>query len=273
MKLSALMAVHAKERPVFFKQALLSLEAQEVRADQLVLVEDGPLPKELLAIIAAFRDVLSIVSVRLERNLGLGAALNEGLMRCEYELIARVDSDDINLPCRFVAQLDMFRRDPELDIAGTAAIEIDEDDKKVAIRSVPLTHEAIMADMWKCPLIHPSVMFRKARLMQVGGYSTSLRRRQDYELWFRCANNGFRFGNIAEPLILYRFGAGTFQRQSWRSAWTQGVVGFRGSTVLGLAQWKRWACFFPFFRSLLPHPLNQTLYRIGKRGRPFAGDS
>ncbi len=94
MKLSVLMSVYCKESPFFLRQSLDSLVAQSLPADEVVIVEDGPLGEELEAAIDSYRSLLPIVSLRLPVNGGLGAALREGLQVCRGEFVARMDSDD-----------------------------------------------------------------------------------------------------------------------------------------------------------------------------------
>ena len=71
----------------------------------MVLVEDGPLTLELDIVIKEYCSKYSELDVvQLEENRGLGLALAEGLLHCKYELIARMDTDDI-------ARKDRFERD------------------------------------------------------------------------------------------------------------------------------------------------------------------
>ena len=70
------------------------------------MVQDGPLTAELVAVINEWKNQLDTIltTVLLEQNVGLAAALNEGLKYCKYELVARMDTDDIAMPERFEKQ-------------------------------------------------------------------------------------------------------------------------------------------------------------------------
>lgn len=261
MKISVLMSVYGRDDPAYLGEALHSLGAQSRRADEIVLVEDGPLTPELARTIETFRADLNIVSVRLAENWGLAHALNEGLKRCQNELVARMDADDVCLPNRFEVQAARFEADPTLDVLGSSAIEIDQGGKRGALRRVPKTHEGIVENLWLCPFIHPSIMMRAARLRALGGYNSALRRRQDYELWFRCHRMGLRLANVDRPLILYRFTAATLGKQSLRLAWEQSMIGLKGVRSIGMPVWQQVACFAPVMRSLLPAAGNYALYR------------
>jgi hypothetical protein len=132
-----------------------------------------------------------------------------------------MDADDESLPHRLERQTAFLREHPEVDILGTAAILAG--DERVVVR--PLTHEAMVARIFQeNPLIHPSVMMRRHVLNALGGYDESLRRAQDYDLWFRAIER-FRCHNLEEPLIRYRLPKHATLRSSSaaaRVAWMNG---------------------------------------------------
>jgi amylovoran biosynthesis glycosyltransferase AmsE len=113
MKLSVLLSVYHRESPEFLRQALESLAAQTVQADEFVIVKDGPVGAELDAAIGSRCGKAPIVTIQLENNTGLGRALNAGLSRCGGDLVARMDSDDICVRDRFEKQLAFLEQNPE----------------------------------------------------------------------------------------------------------------------------------------------------------------
>lgn len=109
MKFSVLLSVYKKESPSFLSQCFDSILQQTVLADEVVLVKDGPLPDELENVINKYQEKMSILKiVNLTENQGLGAALNIGMKYCSFDLIARMDTDDIARVDRFERQLDFF---------------------------------------------------------------------------------------------------------------------------------------------------------------------
>jgi glycosyltransferase involved in cell wall biosynthesis len=125
--ISILMSVCFRDRADHLLAAMRSLVDQERPADEVVLVEDGPLDVVLSGLVEEFRSALQIKSVRLPENLGLGAALSEGLQHCSHELVARMDSDDVSLPPRLRRQAHQFDLYPRLDVLGSFAKEIDDE--------------------------------------------------------------------------------------------------------------------------------------------------
>ena len=97
---SVLMSIYHGEEPGHFRESIKSIFQQTLMPPEVVLVCDGPLTDALDTIIEEYQelypDLLKVV--RLPQNGGLGKALNEGLRHCRYELIARMDADDIAYP-------------------------------------------------------------------------------------------------------------------------------------------------------------------------------
>ena len=108
MQFSVLMSVYYKDNPVWLKQAVDSVLNNTIKPNQIVVVIDGQIPNELEQVITEYKESLDIL--RLEKNSGLGAALQQGLLKCKYPLVARMDSDDISLPGRFEKQLREFEK-------------------------------------------------------------------------------------------------------------------------------------------------------------------
>ncbi len=215
MKFSVLIAVYAKETPAHLEQSLESIFRQELPPDEVVLVEDGPLTEALDEVVARFKaqhEALHLV--KLPQNQGLGLALKEGLTHCHYDIVARMDSDDISKPQRFSMEMAWLEAHPETDVVGSWTDEFaDASGQVVSTRKVPETHEALLKfSRYRNPMNHPTVMFRKAAVEQAGGY----RHRElfeDYDLWIRMLQQGARFHNLQESLLLFRLSPQLYGRR------------------------------------------------------------
>lgn len=217
MSLSVLMSVYAAEKPEYLRIALESLVQQSRRAEEVVLVEDGPLPEALHQVIDAFREVLNIRSVRLTQNGGLANALNAGLAHCTYELVARMDSDDISLPERFEKQVAFMTAHPEIAASSAALDEFDETGQVFSSRVLPLTHEELREfARRRSPLSHAVAIFRKSAVLAVGGYPP-FKRSQDVALWSLLIVKGFKLANLPDTLFQVRAGAAFMTRNGLRS--------------------------------------------------------
>lgn len=214
MNFSVLMSVYHKDKPLYLHRALQSLVDQTLQADEIILVEDGKLPFQLLSIIDSFRTPLNIKSIKLKKNSGLAIALNEGLMHCKYELIARMDSDDISLPYRFQRQVEFMIENPTISVISAYVEEINDQEKVVSIRELPLSDKSIVDFAKKRnPISHPCAFFRKSDVLAVGGYP-DFRKAQDYALWSLMLVHGYKFMNVGDVLLRMQAGSAMYERRN-----------------------------------------------------------
>jgi len=212
---SVLLSIYYKERPDFLRQSLDSLFSQTLLPTEVVLVKDGPLTKTLDIIIEEYsKRYLQLKIVSLSVNQGLGKALNEGLKYCSYDLVARMDTDDIAKPNRFEKQLDVFNNHPEIDIVSSWIDEFEGDTNHIlSIRKLPEYHKEIYQFAKKrSPINHPAVIFRKSSVLAAGGYK-HFPLFEDYYLWVRMLINGAKFYNIQESLLYFRSSSEMFKRR------------------------------------------------------------
>lgn len=216
MKFSVLMSIYSKENPDYFTQALESIITQTVVPNEIVIVEDGPLTDRLYAIIEDYKEEYPriIKVLKLRENGGLGLALNAGIEKCQYEYIARMDTDDISLPNRFEKQMTYIEQHPETDVIGSDVVEYDEDMVQIqSIKNVPQNHEDIYAYLkQRNPFNHMSVVYRKAAVLNAGSYEDCLFF-EDYYLWCKLAKLNACFYNIPENLVKVRAGDAMFNRR------------------------------------------------------------
>lgn len=252
MPFTILMSVYNGEKSTNLNDCFKSLESQTRMAEQLVLVEDGPLSSELNEVIDRYRKVLKINSIKLPVNIGLAGALNEGLKYCAHNFVARMDSDDIARPDRFEKQLSFLEVNPHVSIIGSAVKIFEQKiDNIIGERCVPSENDEIYRLLWTCPINHPTVVFKRDEIVSIGGYSSILRRRQDYELWFRCAQNGLKFHNLQSCLLYWRSPAFK-SKNSFRDNVDQLLVGLRGAKLLRLPSVAYLGVFYPFLLWFFP---------------------
>ncbi len=268
---SVLMAIYHKESPDYFDLSLESIYTQKYSVEEIVLVKDGPLTVALESVISKWHKLFGskLKIVGLETNVGLSKALNHGLKHCRFNWVARFDTDDICLPERLELQAKYIAENPLADIVGGFARRMDEDGNLFENIKVPVGSEKIRNLIWTCPMIHPTVCYRKDKILAVGGYDPDAGPRQDdYDLWFRCAAAGYEFHNIPQPLLLYRFTEANMRRNSLKVGYHRLKVGFRGNKKLGYGPKAYIGVMVPFFRAMLPYPLNIWVYKLLHRFNP-----
>jgi glycosyltransferase involved in cell wall biosynthesis len=213
--MSLLLPVWHRDRPDFLTEAFRSTVVDQTRRpDHVVVVRDGPVTPELTACIAelARTSPVPVDVLELDRNVGLGPALDAGLEACRYDVVARMDADDISLPNRFAVQMPLVEAGADLVGAGLLEFGAGADDV-VGSRVPPTGADAIRARArFADPFNHPTVVYRRDCVRSVGGYG-DFALMEDYLLWAKMILAGARVANVAEPLVLYRVGAGAYRRR------------------------------------------------------------
>lgn len=219
-KYSVLMAVYIKGNPDYLITAVESMLNQTVLPEEYIIVVDGTVTEELRAVISKYEENGELFTVIwLKTNGGLGNALNIGLQASRNELVARMDADDISLLQRCEKELKMFEEYPELVICGCNINEFYKTPDNVKTsRVVPQTYEEIKKFMRRRqPFNHPTVMYRKSKVLECGGYKT-LKRKEDFDLFSRMLSEGCLAANVGESLYLYRTDEDNYaRRKSWQN--------------------------------------------------------
>jgi len=211
---SLLVPVYDGDRPDHIRRAMRSaVDDQTVRPDQVVIVRDGPVRDELARCLDELRRAspVPVTFVPLRDNRGLGPALDQGLAASWFDVIARMDADDVAMPHRFEVELPLIA---DADIVGAGLYEFVADTNDIVGQRVPPTDPAQIRRYARMhdPFNHPTVVYRRQAVLAAGGYG-DLPLMEDYALFARMLADGARPANVAEPLVFYRVGAEAFRRR------------------------------------------------------------
>lgn len=213
---SVLVPVYVNDVSTHVADALDSAIEQTVSPAEIVVVADGALADSLTETIRAWEDRHSdlIRVVRTADHTGLADALNIGLERCTNELVARMDADDIAHERRFERQLEFLDDHPQTDVVGGYVGEFVEDPDRVSdVRKVPTAPISVARfARFRCPVNHPTVMYKKSTVLSVGGYRAEMKV-EDYDLWVRMLERGYTIMNVPEILVYARAGEDLYERR------------------------------------------------------------
>lgn len=215
-KYSVLMSVYHKENPEWFDDSIKSMFEQTIKPNEFVLVEDGPLTKELYDVVEKYKTKYpkEFKTVTIEKNVGLGPALKRGVEECSNEYIARMDSDDYSLPKRIEKEFEIFEKYPDIGMVGTNVSEfIDSIDNVVCDVILPEINEDIIKFSKKRnPFRHPSIMFKKSEVIKAGNYREYYLC-EDYDMWLRMIRNNCKCYNIQDNLVYMRISDDFYKRR------------------------------------------------------------
>lgn len=209
MHFSVLMAVYNREIPEYLDNAIASVVKQTLAPSEIVVVKDGPLTDELEFVLAGYLNTYPKLFkiIPIDKNVGLGMALNIGLTQCSNEIVARMDSDDISKPWRFDRQVRFLIENDDLSVVGCTVEEFNISPGDLnRFRRLPTTSAEILRfAQFRNPLNHPTVVFRKNHIKDVGSY-LDMPLFEDYYLWIRLLKTDHRLLNLDEALLYFRVG-------------------------------------------------------------------
>lgn len=210
---SVLMSVYKNDSASIFSIAIESILNQTLKPKEIVLVRDGEVDINLQKEIDKYTKLECVSYYPLPTNIGLGKVLEFALNKSKYDIIARMDSDDISRIDRFQIQYKAIL-DNNVDVVGSNISEfISTIDNFVGLRVVPEYHNDIIRELKRrSPMNHVTVMMRKSAVLDSGGYQDFLYH-EDYYLWIRMINKGYKFANINDSLVFVRVGKDMYKRR------------------------------------------------------------
>ncbi len=210
---SVLISIYHKENPIWFREALESIFSQTALPNEIVLIKDGPLTKELDLIIDEYSSKYQIFNIiSNEINLGLGLSLQKGIIACKNNIIARMDTDDIMPNERFEKQLTIIEKG--YDVVSCWSLLFSENiNNVIAIKHRPENHDDIVKlSKRRSPVSHAACMMKKDSVIKAGNYQHCYFY-EDYYLWVRMIMSGAKFYNIQEVLYYVRTNEEQIQRR------------------------------------------------------------
>src|SRR6478752_4840840 len=189
----------------YIAKAIESVLHQTFTDLELIIVNDGSTDRTE-EIIRSFSDPRILYQVN-NTNKGLVFTLNKGIDIANGSYIARMDGDDICHPERLAKQKIFLDQNDEITIIASTIDFINEQEEKTSIWELDrqtITPEQIKKAMLKQNCIaHPTVMIRSEVLKKMK-YKEYQKNIEDYDLWLRMLNRGYKIAKLNEPLLLYR---------------------------------------------------------------------
>jgi glycosyltransferase involved in cell wall biosynthesis len=196
----------------FVADAIESIRSQTLHEFEMLVIDDGSrdATQPILKRIAASDARLRIIT---QPALGLVAALNRGLSEARARYVARMDADDIAAPERLARQAATLDASPDVAALGSACRVVDRNGAVLRHRYPPTDAAEIRRALLigNC-MIHPTIMLRRAAVLQAGGYHPAFLLCEDFDLWLRLAEHHDLL-NLPEPLLDYREHEG---QSAWR---------------------------------------------------------
>lgn len=198
---------------LLIEQTIESVLAQTYQNWEFIIFDDCSTDRSR-EIIQSFNDP-RIKPSFAEKHQHMVYGFNYGITHSSGELIARIDSDDTWEPEKLQKQVGFFRTHPEYGACFTLVDFVDEHGKILTEKD---TERLLWWDLrnktqaewlryfyfYGCGVSHPTAMFSRKVIEEVGLYNLGYVQVQDYDLWIRIVKH-HPIHIIQEKLTNYRW--------------------------------------------------------------------
>jgi glycosyltransferase involved in cell wall biosynthesis len=210
MNLTILICVHSNNdtNDCYLKEAIDSLCEQTCKNFKVVVVLDECWNNTKVVVQDSLKFFNNII---LEKNTktGLASAKNYGLTKVDTKYVGFLDADDLYVPDKIEKQFN-FLKNENVDFLGTHAYNIFNRDKTLYPSCLDInmynSHEDIVKILPKQNVLtHGSMIIKMSALKKLNFYN-NVKGAEDWDLWKRAANSGYKFYQLPERLYIYSLG-------------------------------------------------------------------
>lgn len=200
--------------------------------------------------------------LRNEKNMGLNYTLNKCLFEANGEYIARMDGDDISLPERFEEEITFLENNPDIAIVSTDMLLFDSEGVWGQTRKSQYPTKKSFVK--STPFCHAPCMVKKEAYLAVGGYSVENRllRVEDYHLWIKMYEKGYKGVNILKPLYKMRDDRNAQRRRKFKYRFNEAYVKIYAIKHLNLPFYNYIFCLKPILLGVVPGFVYRILHKI-----------
>lgn len=259
---SVIMGVYNQWDEKVLKDAVNSILKQTLRDFEFIIWDDGSYPEAAKIVHNLTRLDERIIVAGKDENRGLAFSLNECIRLAKGKYIARMDADDISLPCRLEKQVDFLEKHPEYGWCGTNTDLFDENGVW-GFRPMPEIPQMIDYFHYS-PYIHPSVMFRSLLFDEDNGYLATQEtlRCEDYEIFMNLVERGQKGYNLQETLFRYRETRDSYRKRKVRFRINEAKTRYRNYRKLNILFPVGWMYVLrPILACLIPPVVLEWLKR------------
>jgi glycosyltransferase involved in cell wall biosynthesis len=262
----------------FLPDAIRSVFAQTYQDWELILVDDGSTDRSLEIAKSVDDSRVRVLSDGMNRKLS--ARLNQIASEAKYDLLARMDADDIMFPKRLATQQVCFS-EKEIQMVSSGICTITDNNQVRSLRNCKGKYDITPKGFlqYRHRLMHPVIMARKQWFIE-HPYDEQKLRCDDFELFLRCTIDKSLTNSVVhiidEPLLFYREGSsqnlkkilveyavskytfdklgyklGTITNLTYRFVWLMRTFVYGTAAILGV---------LPFVKRLKDKPIRDKLY-------------
>ncbi len=200
-------------------ECLDSILKQSLQNFEVIAVDDFSSDRSV-AVMQSYNDPRFVIINN--KSKGIVSALNTGLAFCRANFVARMDADDVMHEQRLQKQFEQLKKNSDISLCATQARKFPKDKIQAGYieymrwQNACLSMKDIQNQIYiESPFAHPSVMFRKDDVIDAGAYLEG-DFPEDYELWLRMFQRGYKMVKLEQELMYWRESDGRLSRNCSR---------------------------------------------------------
>lgn len=238
--ISVIMSIYNQWNMEYLRDAIMSVLGQTFTDFEFIIYNDGS-DESICRHLQTYAELDSRIRIiNNPVNHGLAYSLNTCIDVAKGKYLARMDDDDICEPNRFQVQIDYLERHPEISFVGCNAKLINKDGVW-GHRRMPENPEK-QSFLKFSPYIHPTVMIRRDIFENQSAYRSSKEtwRCEDYELFMRLMQLGYRGYNIQQELFCYREDCASYKKRKMKYRIDEMRLRYRNFSAMGMLSPMGW---------------------------------
>lgn len=192
----------------YVSSAIHCILNQTYKNFEFLIIDDGS-TDNTAEIVSSFND--SRIRYILKKHTGLSDSLNFGLEIASFDLIARMDADDLCLPYRIENQISFAKANPQYSVISSWYGVFRDKRINYLVKSPEQHREISKGLLLHSYLCHAATLFNRNFILKNNGYNKGPF--EDYELWLRIMGVG-KFFNLPRVLYLQRFRTDSLSRKN-----------------------------------------------------------
>jgi glycosyltransferase involved in cell wall biosynthesis len=202
-KVSVIMATY--NRASMIEQSVYSVLNQTIKNLELLIIDDGSTDETEILIKNLQKKDNRIKYFQRHHSGNVAGPINFGILQSKGEYVTFHASDDETEPTWLEEQIDVFKRPNGsiTDVSSCNILVIDSDGKKEEI-SKPLNtdNEYIIRTSLTHNYIFGNLLARQGFFQKTCMYDESLKSREDFDVWIRLLDMGYKFDFVYKPLYI-----------------------------------------------------------------------
>jgi glycosyltransferase involved in cell wall biosynthesis len=188
---------------MFLEETIKSVLEQSYPNIEYIIIDGGSKDRSQ-EIIKKYEDRLAYWESQYDR--GQAHAINKGIKRAQGDILGWINSDDLYLPDTVERIVDVFDKNPEIDVIYGRLERIDESGKVIPTPTLPKDRVEFSKSLviGECVVNQPGSFWRRRVMDLVGLLDESLKYGLDYEYWIRMAMADARFMRINDTVAQFR---------------------------------------------------------------------